>query len=475
MSRKLGRRAFCLGATLVAGLIGGTAGADAALLAPFGSDLSATPTLDIGNGATGSSAAPHEQAVVIDATGRYVHDASDAATWNSAASPADGQARYIKVKGCAVKDPTAPKDTSTGSEGQEVPANSIAFQRLAPGPGGSYAVSGPPATVDSHNNLFALPWCSDSANPATGSVTTSTVTTYEPIHMCINSGEIVDFYDRGGFIQQGAQAWYPQGVPFLVIAPAAGQTMHSFVGAYQQATFGPGTDPNSNRESGLGTEGNEAVQMQVTVGTGDDAYGLCPGGTANEPSSSSDDITCVFDHNPEPGATPCPGWAPKPAPAPAPVPAPAPTPARVTVSAAPPVSAPPTLGHSALNGVANARALLRFVLQSRSSNQPLTRVSVVLPRGINFAGRLSMLARGVSVTASGRRLKVSLRVQRGVLFLSPLIPAARLELKLGWPAVVVSRKLVYAAHRGRAGPAQVVLGAQSAGGVFTQYALSFRV
>jgi hypothetical protein len=59
--------------------------------------------------------------------------------------------------------------------------------------------------------------------------------------------------------------------------------------------------------SGFGQEPGEELDMQLTEGTVEDAYGLCPGGKATEPSDSNTNL-CVAENNPPAGYTPCPGY-----------------------------------------------------------------------------------------------------------------------------------------------------------------------
>jgi hypothetical protein len=282
----------------------------ATVLAPFGPDLSSTtPTLDTANGdyhhdgtATPSTAAISPQN----------HDGADLAVWNSSPSyvaPADGQILQLRVKGCAVKDTTVPAQDSTGSgtgtDGQQysvgVPVNTINFQTLKPNTPstGSYqADQTAPA-----GQLF--PFCSDSVHPSQGTVSTTTVTTFQPVHFCIRKGEAVNFYDIGGNVpERGANnptgPWYPQGVPFMVIANT-GAGINSFADADQinhtgqTAVYSPGGTIAGTPNSGWGQVGSEQLMLQVVEGVGDDAYGQCPGGDANEPTNSNS-VNCVERH-----------------------------------------------------------------------------------------------------------------------------------------------------------------------------------
>jgi hypothetical protein len=241
----------------------------------FGS-ISATPTLDTANGARehNGSAGGSEHAVLPNP-----HEAEDLGIWNPSARGVNGQAVSVRVKGCAIKDATAPSQKSAGTA-----VNTVLFQTLAPQAGGDFkavATSSP----------FLLPFCSSSSSPAQGAVSTHTITSFAPVHLCVANGDVIALHDIGGFIPQTAPhvgPWYPQGVPLDVIASVPGTTIDSFVGVstlFGPGLFGPG---EANRSlSGFATEHGEQLQMQVTEGTGGDAYGLCPGGTAVEPATSN--------------------------------------------------------------------------------------------------------------------------------------------------------------------------------------------
>jgi hypothetical protein len=260
---------------------GGTA--SARILRPWGSSLSGTPTLDTANGASyGTRDQPIRHVLTP-----FPHDGADLALWNThligerSTAPTGGQVLAIRIKGCALEDLSAPNQLSAG-----VPVNQINFQALAPS-GGGYV---PTATAAG----FHLPFCSSSVHPRRGGVNTNTITTFHPIHLCVARGDVVDFYDIGGFIPNpSGPSWYPEGLPFEVITRVARDSMVSFEDANASlGGFAPGTHP-MGLDSGWGTESGQEVMLQVIEGTGADAYGLCPGGTAEEPLSSNE-IVCVY-------------------------------------------------------------------------------------------------------------------------------------------------------------------------------------
>jgi len=271
------------------------AAAGATILPPWGSNLQATPNYDTANGYYNSSTSSYNgnpTPGASNAISPQYHSGDDLAVWNTNSAftaPQGGQVLEVKVKGCAWKDTTAPTDSSGEQYSAGVPVNQVNFQALTRQSDGSYVEDGPTAAG------FLMPFCSNPSSPTTGTVNTSTVTTFQPLHLCINTGDTVDFYDIGGNIpNSGGPSWYPNGVPFFVIGGynlANGLTMNSFAHAENS--------PSDFTGSNLQSEPNEELQLQVIEGVGDDAYGLCPGGAANEPSSSNQ-VICVY-HSTNPG------------------------------------------------------------------------------------------------------------------------------------------------------------------------------
>lgn len=91
-----------------------------------------------------------------NSVGPNPHNGGDTSIWNVAQASGtptaqDGQALFIKVKGCAIEDKSAPSQFSQG-----IDVNRILFQALAPQTDGSYS---PTATA----GPFQLPFCSNSA------------------------------------------------------------------------------------------------------------------------------------------------------------------------------------------------------------------------------------------------------------------------------------------------------------------------
>jgi hypothetical protein len=166
---------------------------------------------------------------------------ADTALWahtipgRRAGAPATGRIAAVKLKGCAVQN------------GGRPPLTQVHFQTLRPRAGSSasvYLTSGP----------FNMPVCGHG-----GSATT--VTTFHPVNLCAHKGDFVAFNDEGGF----APPAYPNGVPFMVLAPVSASTTSVFTGA--NATN------NGSTLAGHSLAGTELL-MQMTLATGR-AAGVC--------------------------------------------------------------------------------------------------------------------------------------------------------------------------------------------------------
>ncbi len=219
-------------------------------------------------------------------TANTAHSAEDLGVWNpEKTAPAGGQVLEVKITGCAVEDMSSPSQESQG-----VPVNTILFQSLTPS-GDEWEVDNTAGGENPDGSYpFQLPFCDSEVDSTT--VTPSTVTTYQPLHLCLNAGDVVTFHDVGGFVVDGAH--YPEGVPMEVLAPVSGVSTDSFIGVGANP-LGPGAygANDDTNESGYATEADQEVTMQVIEGTGNDAYGLCPGGFGDEPAGANT-IDCDY-------------------------------------------------------------------------------------------------------------------------------------------------------------------------------------
>lgn len=267
--------------------------ASAKVLGPWGSKLATPASLDTANGSYGHQPTPHQHTIAPTH-----HDAADVAVWNTrvargrTTAAQSGQLLAVRIRGCARQDPTAPSQLSAG-----VPVTTFNIQTLAPrgrGLAGDKIASG-----------FRLPFCSQSTSPDQGKVNTGTITTFHPLHMCINRGETVAFHDIGGYIPPVGTSgpWYPQGVPFIIFTPTGGSSTASFADAQAASVYRPGAHP-AGPNGGWGSESHQELLLQVVEGVGADAYGLCPGGHAEEPGNSNA-VTCVLGRGPTDGHRRC--------------------------------------------------------------------------------------------------------------------------------------------------------------------------
>lgn len=260
MSTNVSLRPYLWGATAVSLL------AIALLLSPvqaaadvftFGSPLSVPATLNTTDNLSYEGVNTPLPGVIVHTS----HFGADTAIWNgslaqgSATAPADGQALKVRLEGCAVQP-----------EGAAAPLTQIHLQSITPLEGGG-------AHVNLTSQPYEIPVCGE--NGASG----STVSTYEPVNLCVAEGDTVAFNDEGGF----AEPYYRAGVAYEVLGSVDGSTAYSFIrpgGTDNGATMS--SDYRTAME-GFATNGNEELMLQVEEGTGADATHICPGGTAGLP------------------------------------------------------------------------------------------------------------------------------------------------------------------------------------------------
>jgi hypothetical protein len=249
-----------LGALLVL-LVPATSGAR---VMSFGSSLSGPATLntseDLSYGGSFVAVPPAPDAP----NGLYhvLHYGTDSALWNvgqlesgDASAPATGQATKVSLEGCAVAAPGGP-----------APLTQIHFQDISPLPGGG-------ATVNLTSQPFDIPVCGQ--NGTSG----STVTTYEPINLCVSAGDYVTFNDEGGFVPGS----YPFGVPYKVMGSAVGATMDSFLKSEATGNGAVLSPSDLAPDEGFAVNHGRELLLQVTLGTGPDATHICAGGSGGVP------------------------------------------------------------------------------------------------------------------------------------------------------------------------------------------------
>jgi hypothetical protein len=181
--------------------------------------------------------------------------AQSASAKSSAAVPADGQILQIRLKGCA-----------EGAAGGPAPLTQIHFQDLSPLPGGG-------ARVNISSQGFEIPVCGQ------GGASGSTVSSYEPVNLCVSRGDYVSFNDEGGYVE----GVYHSGVPYEVLGSVRGSTADSFI---RNGGTGDGADMSPSEAGameGFAVNSDEELLMQMVLGTGSDARYVCPGGTKDAP------------------------------------------------------------------------------------------------------------------------------------------------------------------------------------------------
>jgi kumamolisin len=106
----------------------------------------------------------------------------------------------------------------------------------------------------------------------------------------------------------------------------------------------------------------------------------------------------------------------------------------------PPVGKPKSTGVS-LGGLAGGKPSLKFTLAAGSNAPALKSVAVTLPGGLRFAKKAKSLSKGISVRNGGKKLKFKLAVKKGTLTITLKSSARKVTVKIGKPAISVSRSL----------------------------------
>ncbi len=186
------------------------------------------------------------------------HYGADTALWNVAQSkglpraPSNGQALKVRLEGCA-----------QGARSGPAPLTQIHFQDLAPLPRGG-------ARVKLTSQGFTIPVCGQ--NGAGG----STVTTYDPINLCMSAGDYVAFNDEGGYVEN----IYRAGVPYKVLGAVKGSRTDSFLRNNGTGNGAMLTPSLLAANEGFAANKGEEVMLQVLFATGSSATHICPGGSA---------------------------------------------------------------------------------------------------------------------------------------------------------------------------------------------------
>jgi hypothetical protein len=258
--RRYGRRAGALAlfSTVALALLVLLAPACASgAITTFGSPLSVPATLNTSENldyqGTDTLVPPAPDAP--DGVVHTTHYGADTALWNVAlagglpAAPVAGQALRVSLEGCA--RPAA---------GGPAPLTQIHFQSLSPLVGGG-------AKVNLSSQPFDIPVC------GAGGASGATVTSYEPVNLCVNQGDYVGFNDNGGYEPN----YYRSGVPYQVLGAVGGSSADSFIrgGATGNgAVFSPS---DRTAMDGFASNPGEELMLQVTLGSGPDAMPACGG------------------------------------------------------------------------------------------------------------------------------------------------------------------------------------------------------
>ncbi len=231
-----------------------------AAITTFGSPLSAPATLNTAENlayqGTFTPVPPNPEAP--NGLFHTFHYGADTVLWNVASqSPATGQAVKVSLEGCAEPSPKGPP-----------PLTQIHFQDISPLPNGEGA------KVNISSQAFEIPVCGQ--NGASG----STVSTYEPINLCVAAGDYVAFNDEGGYVPNV----YRSGVPYEVLGSVGGATTDSFLKNNGTGNGSLLSASELSANEGFAINHDAELMLQVTLGTGPDATHICAGGTAGRPA-----------------------------------------------------------------------------------------------------------------------------------------------------------------------------------------------
>jgi len=161
-------------------------------------------------------------------------------------SPATGQIKSFKVKGIAKSS------WKTGMVGGE---RMFHLQSLRKRSNGTYKI-----LVTSQ--AFFLP--GNGTNP-------QKVTTFRPINFCIKKGDSLVLNTVGGWSGTSTGP-YAMGTPLQIFSNVPGASVAEY-------TKADGTNNGDTIRANAGPGKNHELLMRLTVGTAQNATGLCPGGT----------------------------------------------------------------------------------------------------------------------------------------------------------------------------------------------------
>ncbi|HEY2216425.1 MAG TPA: hypothetical protein VGH21_02950 [Solirubrobacteraceae bacterium] len=232
-------------------------------MSTFGSPLSVPATLNTAEnlGYPGTNTAVPPAPDAPNGVFHTFHYGADTALWNVGLAagdprvPTTGQALKVSLEGCAQQAPGGP-----------APLTEIHFQDITPLPGGG-------AKVNITSQGFNIPICGQ------GGAGGATVSTYEPINLCVSTGDYVAFNDEGGYVPNV----YRDGVAYQVIGAAGGSTMDSFLKDQGTGNGATMSSADTSANDGFATNHGEELLMRVTLGTGADATHICPGGKQGLP------------------------------------------------------------------------------------------------------------------------------------------------------------------------------------------------
>jgi hypothetical protein len=230
----------------------------------IGSPLSVAATLDTTNNLAyrGTDTQVPPTAEFPNGVVHTAHVGADTAIWNTApaavTAPTSGQALKVRLEGCA-----------EGAPGGPAPLRQIHFQDLSP-------ISGGGAKVNLTSEPYEIPEC------GVGGASGSTVSTYEPVNLCMSPGDFIAFNDEGGYVN----GVYRAGVSYLVMGSVPGSSLNSFIGANRTNNGSVLSASDVSAVEGFASSPGQELMLQVVFGTTVNAKPAC-GGTSGLPPAET--------------------------------------------------------------------------------------------------------------------------------------------------------------------------------------------
>ncbi len=136
----------------------------------------------------------------------------------------------------------------------------------------------------------------------------------------------------------------------------------------------------------------------------------------------------------------------------------------------------PYVSSPSLAGIATRKPRLSFTVAARNLEPRVSKIAIALPRGLSFASKFRVLARGIVVKGpGGKRLRSTAKLSHGVLaitFQTATLPP--LEITISKRAISVSRSLAAKAQHRRLRTLTILVETTDSAGSQTRVAVRIR-